>query len=67
MKKIIALLLVLSLALSLFAQGGAETKEVAGPETIVWAGWSGEEEASKAIFAKMRENYEATFNSPSGW
>lgn len=67
MKKIIALLLVLSLALSLFAQGGAETKEVAGPETIVWAGWSGEEEASKAIFAKMRENYEAKSGNKVEW
>ena len=52
MKKVIALLLVLSLALCVFAQGSSEKSEKTTAETIVWAGWSGEEEASKAIFAK---------------
>ena len=28
------------------------------PVNIVWAGWSGEEEASKEIFLRMRTTYE---------
>lgn len=28
------------------------------PVNIVWAGWSGEEEASKEIFQRMRTTYE---------
>ncbi len=66
MKRIIALLLVLSLALSIFA-GGAKEAEVTGKETIVWAGWSGEEEASKAIFSKMRTNYEEKSGNSVSW
>ena len=67
MKKVIALLLVLSLALCVFAQGSSEKSEKTTAETIVWAGWSGEEEASKAIFAKMRENYEAKSGNKVNW
>ncbi len=67
MKKVIALLLVLSLALCVFAQGSSEKSEKTTAETIVWAGWSGEEEASKEIFAKMRENYEAKSGNKVNW
>lgn len=67
MKKVIALLLVLSLALCVFAQGSSEKSEKTTAETIVWAGWSGEEEASKAIFTKMRENYEAKSGNKVNW
>lgn len=66
MKKIIALLVLLSLTLTLFA-GGAKEAESSEGETIVWAGWSGEEEASKAIFTKMRTNYEEKSGNSVSW
>lgn len=66
MKKIIALLVLLSLTLTLFA-GGAKEAEASEGETIVWAGWSGEEEASKAIFTKMRTNYEEKSGNSVSW
>ena len=66
MKKIIALLLVLSTALCIFAGGATEAKD-SQSETIVWAGWSGEEEASKAIFSKMRTNYEEKSGNTVSW
>ena len=67
MKKIISTLAVLSLALCLFAQGSAEKPGNTASETLVWAGWSGEEEASKEIFAKMRETYEAKSGNKVNW
>jgi multiple sugar transport system substrate-binding protein len=67
MKKIIAMLLVLSLALAVYAGGAKEQSEGDTAETIVWAGWSGEEEASKAIFTKMRETYEAKSGNRVSW
>lgn len=39
----------------------------AEPVNIVWAGWSGEEEASKAIFQQMRETYEAESGNTVTW
>lgn len=66
MKKIITLLVLLSLTLAVFA-GGAKEAESSKGETIVWAGWSGEEEASKAIFTKMRTNYEEKSGNSVSW
>lgn len=34
---------------------------------LVWAGWSGEEEASKAIFQRMRETYTAESGNNVTW
>ena len=39
----------------------------AAPVDIVWAGWSGEEEASKAIFQRMRETYESKSGNGVTW
>ena len=66
MKRIIAMLVALSLALCIFA-GGAKEAEASKGETIVWAGWSGEEEASKAIFTEMRTNYEEESGNTVSW
>lgn len=45
------------------ASGSAET----GPVSLVWAGWSGEEEASKEIFQRMRETYEQQSGNTVEW
>jgi multiple sugar transport system substrate-binding protein len=37
------------------------------PTQLVWAGWSGEEEASKDIFKRMMENYEKTSGNDVTW
>ena len=47
------------------AQAPAEDK--AEPVSIVWAGWSGEEEASKAIFGRMMETYETASGNDVTW
>ena len=67
MKKALSLLLVLLMAFSLVAAGNTEASEADGPAAIVWAGWSGEEEASKAIFQEMREGYEAQSGNKVDW
>ena len=38
-----------------------------GGTEIVWAGWSGEEEASKAIFQRMMETYEKASGNSVTW
>ena len=38
-----------------------------GSTEIVWAGWSGEEEASKAIFQRMMETYEKASGNSVTW
>ena len=58
MKKIIALVLC---ALMLTASTAAYAKE------IVWAGWSGEEEASKDIFQKMMDTVKAETGNDVTW
>lgn len=39
----------------------------AEPVNIVWAGWSGEEEASKEIFGRMMDAYETTSGNSVTW
>lgn len=39
----------------------------AEPVNIVWAGWSGEEEASKEIFQRMRTTYEEASGNTVTW
>lgn len=39
----------------------------AEPVNIVWAGWSGEEEASKEIFGRMMDTYEAASGNDVTW
>ncbi len=60
MKKLIAMLLcavMLMTGLSAVAEGAS----------IVWAGWSGEEEASKDIFQTMMETYRANTGNDVTW
>ena len=37
------------------------------PVSIVWAGWSGEEEASKDIFQRMMKTYEDQTGNTVSW
>lgn len=60
MKKWIALFLC---AMMLFTSAGA----LADGASIVWAGWSGEEEATKDIFQKMMDTYEAETGNAVTW
>ncbi len=65
MKKVLTLALVFIAMISFaFCTGTTETTD---PGKIVWAGWSGEEEASKAIFQEMRSNYEAQSGNSVEW
>ncbi|MDL2323888.1 sugar ABC transporter substrate-binding protein [Ruminococcaceae bacterium OttesenSCG-928-A16] len=51
------------------ASGAAagSTAPSGNPVNIVWAGWSGEEEASKEIFGRMRGAYEAESGNSVTW
>ena len=60
MKRVTALLLSL-LLMSVCLGAAAEGKE------IVWAGWSGEEEATKGIFQTMMNTYEAETGNKVTW
>ena len=79
-KRTLALTLGVTLSLSMMAgcggggqpSGGAAGSPAPGGETtqpagIVWAGWSGEEEASKDIFQKMMETYETNTGNDVTW
>lgn len=44
-----------------------ETEAAKEPVEIVWAGWSGEEEASKDIFGRMMETYETSSGNNVTW
>lgn len=76
MKKMTALLLTLALAMSCAAcssgEGSAEPQEPeqktdAGQTDIVWAGWGGEEEASKPTFERMMEAYRTETGQEVTW
>ena len=43
------------------------TEAPAEPVNIVWAGWSGEEEASKAIFQRMMDAYKTNSGNDVTW
>lgn len=60
MKKILAWLLCAVMLL-------ASTAALAQEQSIVWAGWSGEEEASKDIFQKMIDTSEAQLGVDVTW
>ena len=60
MKKLLALILC---AMMLLTSAAA----VAEGANIVWAGWSGEEEATKDIFQKMMDTYEAETGNTVTW
>lgn len=55
------------------AAGDARSAAVTGTDTgtggteIVWAGWSGEEEASKAIFGRMMDTYRSRTGNEVTW
>ena len=50
------------------AESGQETSaEAKEAETIVWAGWSGEEEASKDIFQRMMDTYRKDTGNDVTW
>lgn len=79
--KLLSMILALAMVLSLAACGGesaataateapkAEAPAEAGKEAvnIVWAGWSGEEEASKDIFGRMMKAYEDKSGNTVTW
>ena len=69
MKKLFVIMIAMLMVLSpVFANGNKESAPVQdGPETIVWAGWSGEEEASKDIFQKMMGRYESASGNDINW
>ncbi len=90
MKKLLALVLSITMCLSLAACGSGSTTPAEttatpqpaseapadtaaaseGGKNIVWAGWSGEEEATKDIFQRMMQTYtDATGNTVTwvGW
>ena len=60
MKKLLAMILC---AMMLLTSAAA----VAEGANIVWAGWSGEEEATKDIFQKMMDTYEAETGNTVTW
>lgn len=45
----------------------ADSASTTEPVNLVWAGWSGEEEASKEIFTRMRETYEKESGNTVTW
>lgn len=45
----------------------SSAEETTGGKEIVWAGWSGEEEASKEIFQRMMETYETASGNDVTW
>lgn len=49
------------------ASTGASGSVSTEPVNIVWAGWSGEEEASKEIFQRMRTTYEEASGNTVTW
>lgn len=49
------------------APAAAESTEAAKGENIVWAGWSGEEEASKDIFQRMMDAYRTKTGNDVTW
>lgn len=70
-KRLLWVMLGLLVTSMLFA-AGANEKSVNeqtqnGPVNLVWAGWSGEEEATKDIFQKMRSQYEASSGNTVTW
>ena len=60
MKKLLAMILCATMLLTSAAA-------VAEGANIVWAGWSGEEEATKDIFQKMMDTYEAETGNTVTW
>lgn len=82
LRKSLTLLLSCAVSLSLLAGcGGGNGQSSTGTQTpntsgqtpstgtsnIVWAGWSGEEEASKDIFKRMMETYESSSGNEVTW
>ena len=49
------------------ASAGSGSSEATEPVNIVWAGWSGEEEATKDIFQRMRTTYEEASGNTVTW
>ncbi len=78
MKRIIALILSAILMVSSLAGCGQSTSNAttstaknessgSAPASIVWAGWSGEEEASKPIFQRMIDTYHQKTGNTAKW
>ena len=70
MRKVLAIALISLLSLSLFAGGAGESQNASaesGSTSIVWAGWSGEEEATRDIFQRMRTGYEEKSGNTVQW
>ncbi|KAF1303557.1 ABC transporter substrate-binding protein [Enterococcus sp. JM9B] len=69
MKKIFGSLLLLGLSLSLYACGSnnnnSDSKD--SSKKIVWAGWSGEEDSTKATIKEMINSYNEDSDSKVSW
>ena len=66
-KGLTIILCMLMVASVVFASGAKEAPQAKGSTTIVWAGWSGEEEATRDIFTKMRTEYEKESGNKVDW
>lgn len=63
----LAMGLTAAASLMLGCAGSASAEESAEKANIVWAGWSGEEEASKEIFQRMMETYRTNTGNDVTW
>ena len=66
-KGLTIILCMLMVASVVFAGGAKEAPQAKGSTTIVWAGWSGEEEATRDIFTKMRTEFEKESGNKVDW
>ena len=66
-KGLTIILCMLMVASVVFASGAKEAPQAKGSTTIVWAGWSGEEEATRDIFTKMRTEFEKESGNKVDW
>ena len=68
MKRTLSTILAIAMVAALFAGiGGGALAAEEEPVNIVWAGWSGEEEASKDIFQRMIDTYETASGNEVTW
>lgn len=63
----LAMGLTAAAGLALGCAGSVAAEESAEKANIVWAGWSGEEEASKEIFQRMMETYRTNTGNDVTW
>ena len=69
MKRALAAAFCILFAGSMVFGGGSKDSNAVDqtPAQLVWAGWSGNEESSRDIFAKMRTQFESVSGIPVSW